>query len=451
VAKAALLEALSEVELAVQPAAVVIGGGIAGMTASLSLAHRGFPVTLVEREAHLGGILRKLHRLYPTNSPAADLVETTKARVAEQPSIEVLTSATVRKVSGYIGNYELTIDSSELGAETTVRAGVILVATGAQEHQPLGQYGYGDDPRVLTQGQMERLLLSDKPIFDSSSPTTAVMIQCVGARDKMRPYCGRICCMTAIKNAVMLKNRYPEAEVYLLYRDIEVHGVQFEDYYARAREAGVVFARYTPDTRPQVTEERVIVHDELLGAYFAIPYDLLILSTPLVPHTDSAELAQTLKVPTDGYGFFLEAHVKLRPLDFATDGIYLCGSAHWPAHLDEAISQAYGAAARAATILSKDQIRSSGATARVEEHLCRGCELCIDVCEFGAIDMIELGRRAGYGGHAIPAPSRSVAQVNQVLCKGCGACAVACPTGAMQASHFTSKQVVAMVQAALGG
>jgi heterodisulfide reductase subunit A len=257
--------------------------------------------------------------------------------------------------------------------------------------------------------------------------------------------------MTAIKNAVMLKNHNPQAEVYLLYRDIEVHGAQFEDYYALAREAGVVFVRYTPEIRPQVTDERVIVYDELLGNYFGIPYDLLVLSTPLVPHPDSADLAQMLKVPVDEYGFFLEAHVKLRPLDFATDGIYLCGSAHWPAHLDETISQAYGAAARAATILSKEHVRSSGATSRVDEHLCRSCERCIDVCEFGAISLVDLEQGAGTWGPAIPAPSRTVARVNQVLCKGCGACAVACPTGAMQASHFTSEQVVAMVQAALGG
>jgi heterodisulfide reductase subunit A len=362
-----------------------------------------------------------------------------------------MTKATVREVSGYIGNYELTVHSNERDGEITVNAGAIVVATGAREHQPIDQYAYGVDPRVITQSQVEQILRSGDKRLDPANLRTAVMIQCVGARDEARPYCGRICCMVAIKNAVMLKRHNPQAEVYLLYRDIEVHGAQFEDYYALAREAGVVFARYAPDMSPQVTDERVIVYDELLGTYFAIPYDLLVLSTPLVPHSDSVELAQMLKVPMDEYGFFLEAHVKLRPLDFASEGIYLCGSAHWPAHLDETISQGYGAAARAATILSKDQIRSSGATSRVDEHLCRGCERCIEVCEFAAISLVHLEHGTSSWGPAIPTPSRTVARVNQVLCKGCGACAVACPTGAMHASHFTSRQVVAMVQAALGG
>jgi heterodisulfide reductase subunit A len=264
-----------------------------------------------------------------------------------------------------------------------------------------------------------------------------------------------------MKNAMLLKERNPETEVYVLYQDIEVHGTHFEDYYAQARDLGVVFTRYTLDEPPQVVDGRVIVYDELLGARLGIPYDLLVLSTPLVPSPGTRELAQRLKVPVDEYGFFLEAHVKLRPLDFATDGVYLCGSAHWPAHLDEAISQAYGAAARAATILSKDQIRASGVVAQVDEYLCRGCERCADVCEFGSIEFVEV---EGGGSLLDPVPdsdrwtrgggqtsSRTVARVNPVLCKGCGACAVVCPTCAMQASHFTSEQVTAMVQAALRG
>jgi heterodisulfide reductase subunit A len=277
------------------------------------------------------------------------------------------------------------------------------------------------------------------------------MIQCVGARDKTHTYCGRTCCLTAIKNAMLLKERDPDTEVYVLYRDIEVYGTHFEDYYGQARNLGVIFARYTPETPLEVADGQVTVYDELLGLWLKIPYDLLVLSTPMVPGPGARELAQMLKVPVDEYGFFLEAHVKLRPLDFATDGIYLCGSAHWPAHLDEAISQAYGAAARAATILSKEQIRSSGVVARVDECLCRGCERCAGVCEFGAIEFIELEQQGYLSMQPGQSVGRTVARVNPVLCKGCGACAVVCPTSAMQASHFTSKQVTAMVQAALGG
>jgi heterodisulfide reductase subunit A len=259
-----------------------------------------------------------------------------------------------------------------------------------------------------------------------------------------------------MKNAMLLKEASPETEVHVLYRDIEVHGSHFEDYYAQARLLGVIFTRYTPDNLPQVTGDSVIIYDELLGAHLRIPcepecHDLLVLSTPLVPTPGARELAKMLKVPVDEHGFFLEAHVKLRPVDFATDGIYVCGSAHWPAHLDEAISQAYAAAARATTVLSKDQIRASGVVAYADEHLCRGCERCAEVCEFGAISFGPLEQvRSIYGLAGQPAV-RTVAQVNPLLCKGCGVCAVICPTSAMRASHFTNEQVIAMVQAALGG
>ena len=454
VSKAALLEPLEETELAVHPAAVVIGGGIAGMTAALGLARRGFAVTLVEREPALGGILRHLDKLYPTRAAARDLVEQYTAEVSDHPHIDLLTSAQIHKVRGYIGNYELLVRSEQYGMDMPIQAGVIVVATGAEEFKPRGMYGYGDDPRVITQQELEQRLAGspDRSLLRDTraSTSTVVMIQCVGARDQMHVYCGRTCCLTAIKNAMLVKERDPQTEVYVLYRDIEVHGTHFEDYYAQARDLGVIFTRYTPDDPPEVAEGRVIVYDELLGARLGIPYNLLVLSTPLVPYPGARELAQMLKVPVDEYGFFLEAHVKFRPLDFATDGVYLCGSAHWPAHLDEVISQAYGAAARAATILSKEQIRSSGVVSRVDEYLCRGCELCADVCEFGAIEFVELDSGGGLYSQPGQPAGRTVARVNPVLCKGCGACAVVCPTCAMQASHFTSKQVTAMVQAALG-
>jgi heterodisulfide reductase subunit A len=464
VAKAALLKPLDEVELAVQPAAAIIGGGMAGMTAALNLARRGFAVTLLEREPELGGMLRHLNTLYPTGEKASALVERQIAKVRDEPHIEVLTSAEVREVRGYIGNYELVIHSRQFGMDLPVQAGVIIIATGAKELKPVGMYGYGSDPRVITQQELEGLLSENGlPLPDANrsevpagasaqSPNpTVVMIQCVGARDETHSYCGRTCCLTAMKNAMLLKERDPRTEVHVLYRDIEVHGTHFEDYYAEARELGVIFSRYTPEEPPQVVDDRVIVYDELLGARLGIPYDLLVLSTPMVPSPGTRQLAQMFKVPVDEYGFFLEAHVKLRPLDFATDGIYLCGSAHWPAHLDEAISQAYGAAARSATILSKEQIRASGVVAHVDEHLCRGCERCAEVCEFGAIEFTELERKASPFGLPGQSINRKVAQVNPVMCKGCGACAVVCPTCAMQAAHFSTEQVAAMIQAALGG
>jgi heterodisulfide reductase subunit A len=453
VARAALLYPLEEAELGVQPAAAIIGGGMAGMTAALTLARRGFAVTLVEREPELGGSLRHLYKLYPTHADARTLMDRRIAEVNDHPYIEVLTSAEVQSVRGYVGNYELLVQSTWPGVPSplSVQAGIIVVATGAEELKPEGVYGYGDDTRAITQGELEQKLASG----GLTSLSSVVMIQCVGARDEVRGYCGRTCCLTALKNAMLLKEREPGTEVHVLYRDIEVHGTHFEDYYAQARDLGVIFTRYTPQDPPQVSaaDGRVVVYDELLGAWLSIPYDLLVLSTPLVPARGARDLARMLKVPVDEFGFFLEAHVKLRPLDFATDGIYLCGSAHWPAHLDEAISQAYGAAARATTILSKDQIRSSGVVGHVDEALCRGCERCRDVCEFGAIDLVEpepAGKPLGFGPGGT-AGQHVVARVNAVLCKGCGACAVVCPTSAMQAAHFTNRQVTAMIQAAVGG
>jgi heterodisulfide reductase subunit A len=446
VAKAALLKPLEESELAVLPAAAIVGGGMAGMTAALSLARRGFAVTLIEREPELGGVLRHLDTLYPNQADARRLVARQVTQVMEHPHIEILTSAEVQEVRGHIGNYELAVHSHQYKMDLPVQAGVIVVATGAQEFKPTDTYGYGQDPRVLTQQELEQRLAT----AGVGQLGSVIMIQCVGARDETRSYCGRICCLTAIKNAMLLKERDPGTEVHILYRDIEVHGTHFEDYYSRARDLGVIFTRYHPQDPPHAEEGRVVVYDELLGARLGIPYDLLVLSTPMVPPPGTRKLAQMLKVPVDENGFFLEAHVKLRPLDFATDGIYLCGSAHWPAHLDEAISQALGAAARAATILSKDQIRSSGVVSCVDERLCRGCELCAGVCEFGAIDFVDLAKGGGLYDRPGQATSRRVARVNPVLCKGCGACAVVCPTCAMEASHFTTEQVTAMIQAALG-
>jgi heterodisulfide reductase subunit A len=456
VAKAALLQPLQEAELKVLPAAAVIGGGMAGMTAALSLARRGFTVTLVEREPELGGILRYLDKLYPTQADARELVLRRADEVLSHPHIEVLTSAELQEVKGYIGNYELNIRTNRGGMEfdLPIHAGAIIVATGAEEFKPQGIYLYGEDSRVITQQELETLLAQRSSWSPISNPQSAVptvaMILCVGARDEVHAYCGRSCCLTAMKNAMLLKERDPSTEVYVLYRDIEVHGTHFEDYYAQARDLGVIFTRYTPEDPPIVADGRLTVYDQLLGARLGIAYDLLVLSTPLVPRPGARALAKMLKVPVDEYGFFLEAHVKLRPLDFATDGVYLCGSAHWPAHLDEAISQAFGAAARAATILSKEQVRASGVVAQVDEYLCRGCERCTEVCEFGAIHLAELEGSGGVYGQPGQATSRVVARVNPVMCKGCGACAVVCPTCAMQASHFTSEQVVAMVQAALG-
>lgn len=430
VAKARLLQPLEEQEVPVEPAALVIGGGMIGMTASLNLANRGFEIKLVEREPELGGLLLRLDKLYPTQDDALPLMQARIAEVHRNPHIEVFTSAVLHDVKGFVGNYEVVVKDRE-GRQSSFKVGAIIVATGASVLKPDGLYGY-DSQRVITQLELE-----DRFKGGAFDARRVVMIQCVGARIPERPYCSRICCTTAIKNALEIKAHRPDAEVYILYRDTETQGTRYEAYYTRAREAGIQFIRYSLQRPPEVSEERVVVYDELLGAKLGIPYDLMVLSTPMVAQDGAHELAQLLKVPVDEHGFFMEAHVKLRPLDFATDGIYVAGAARWPAHLEETITQAYGAAARAATILSKDRVKSSGVVARVNEYLCRGCARCVEVCEFGAPSLVEVS------------PGIEVARVNAVMCKGCGACASVCPTGAMTAMHFTDQQVTAMVRAAL--
>lgn len=456
VAKARLLQPLEELEVPVEPSALIIGGGMIGLTAALNLANRGFEVKLVERDPELGGLLLRLDKLYPTQEDALPLVQARVAEVRRNPRIEVFTSSVLHELKGFVGNYEAVVKDRE-GRLSSFKVGAIIVATGASVFKPVGMYGY-DGRRVITQLELEERMVSwetNLPNFQLANlPNRVVMIQCVGSRIPERPYCSRICCTTAIKNAIEIKIRNPDAEVYILYRDTETQGTRYEAYYTRAREAGIQFIRYSLRHPPEVSEERVVVYDELLGARLGIPYDLLVLSTPLVAHDGAHELAQLLKVPVDEHGFFLEAHVKLRPLDFATDGIYVAGAARWPAHLEETITQAYGAAARAATIISKDHVKSSGVVARVNEYLCRGCGRCVEICEFGAPSLMEVSP-----GPALPALSMAegsgiegvkVARVNPVMCKGCGACASVCPTGAMTAMHFTDQQVTAMVRAALG-
>lgn len=446
VAKAALLEPLEEQEVPVEPSALVIGGGMVGMTAALNLANRGFEVKLVEREPELGGLLLRLDKLYPTREDALSLVQGRVAEVRRNPRIEVFASSVLHDVKGFVGNYEVVVKDRE-GRQSSFKVGAIIVATGASVFKPVGLYGY-DGQRVITQFELEERFKVGT--FDAN---WVVMIQCVGARIPERPYCSRICCTTAIKNALEIKMRNPDAEVYILYRDTETQGTRYEAYYTRAREAGIQFIRYSLRRPPEVSEKRVVVYDEFLGARLGIPYDLVVLSTPLVAQDGAHELAQLLKVPVGEHGFFLEAHVKLRPLDFATDGIYVAGTARWPAHLEETIAQAYGAAARATTILSKERVKSSGVVARVNEYLCRGCGRCVEVCEFGAASLVEvspgpallaLSMTEGSGVEGV-----KVARVNPVMCKGCGACASVCPTGAMTAMHFTDQQVTAMVRAAL--
>jgi heterodisulfide reductase subunit A len=439
VAKARWLDAQEEFESEVHPAAMVIGGGVAGMSAALSLANQGFEVHLVEKEPELGGRLLKLNRIFTINKAPGELVENIVKAVEGHSKIRLHMPAVVKAASGYIGNFDVSIDKD--GQETSFKVGVIIVATGAQVLKP-ELYRYGELANVLTQLDLEQRLKDGK----LGEFQNVVMINCVGARIPERPYCSRLCCMTAIKNAALMKEINPEAKVYVLYRDLMTYGVEFEEYYREAKEAGVRFIRYTPSNPPQVIGakkvESVKVYDELMDMELELPCDLLVLATPLISNDDNEELSRMLKVPIGDGGFFLEAHVKLRPVEFAMDGIYVAGSCRWPADIRESIAQGYAAASEAAIPLRQGLVKVEAITATVDPKICKGCGACVLVCPFDAIELKESEIKGLEG--------KIVSVVNAALCKGCGLCAAACPNGAIQQRGFTDTQLLSMVNALSG-
>jgi len=436
-AKAALLEPQAEPEIEVQPSALVIGGGVAGMTAALSLANQKFTVYLVEKEDELGGRLRELYKLYPSNKDASEVLREFVQAVRLNINIKVYTSTTLKLVEGFIGNFKVII--SHEGIEEDLDVGTIIVATGADVLKPYGMYGYGKYGNVVTQLELEHLLKEGK----LGRPKDVVMIQCVGAREEKeggRAYCSRICCAVAVKNALQIKELYPETEVCVLYRDMQTYGKYFEEDYRKARENFVQFIRYDVENPPEVLARpdgklTVRAYDALINATLELDADLVVLSVPLIPHEGAEELSKILKVPLGSDGFFFEAHVKLRPVDFATDGIFVCGAAHSPKTIAESIAQAYAAASRASIPMALRRVRTEAITAFVNEDLCTGCGTCIKLCPYSAIQKDEKG----------------VAKVNEVLCKGCGLCAASCPEKAIDMRHFSDAQVLAEATAVLRG
>ena len=429
VAKARLLEPLKKPKIEVVSVALVIGGGLSGMTAALELSGQGFEVHLVDKERELGGNLRRIRSVLGGEDPqerVRDLID----RVEGDKNVKVHLDTRVKDVRGYVGNFETTLLGE--GMEEVLRHGVIILATGGIEYKPT-EYLYGVDNRVMTQLELEEKLADE-----GFKPKTVVMIQCVGSRCDERPYCSRVCCSTAVKNALKIKEVNHDADIFILYREMRTYGFK-EDYYREAAEKGVIFIRYDDDNKPLVTNDEgleVSVLDPVLNERVIIEPDTVVLSAAILPEPDNQRMAGMLKVPLSKDGFFLEAHMKLRPLDFATDGIFLCGLAHGPKSIDESISQACGAAGRAVTILSKPVLEAEGMIARVNEDLCSGCRMCEGVCEFAAIEMVE---------------SEGIvhSKVIEELCKGCGVCASTCPSGAITICYFTDKQILSQVRAAL--
>jgi len=431
VAKARLLEPLEEIEIEVAPSALVIGGGVVGTSAALNLAEQGFEVHLVEKEGELGGTLLNVYKTFTANVEAGNLIGGLAEKVKSHDKIKTHLSTKVKDVSGFVGNFDVTLDHN--GEESKINVGTIIVAIGAEVLKPTGQYGYGKFPNVITQLELEERLKNGN--LDGQN---VVMINCVGARVPERTYCSRICCMTAIKNAFLIKESNPKAKVWILHRDLMTYGVDFEDYYRKSMERGVRFIRYNLEKPPEVIgegkAEKIKVYHELRKRELELPCDVLVLTTPLIPREDNQEISKMLKVSLDEFGFLLEAHLKLRPVEFAMDGIYLCGSARWPTDVTEGISQAYAAASKAAGPLRTGYVKPEAITSEVNEDICSGCGTCVAMCPFGAMELVSKdGKR--------------VAQVTVAQCKGCGTCGATCPSGAITMHHFRNEEIMAQLGA----
>jgi|Deesub1362B_J571_1020462.scaffolds.fasta_scaffold02111_4 heterodisulfide reductase subunit A len=430
--------------------ALVIGGGLAGMTAALSLAGMGYSVDLVERGKELGGNLRRLRYTLGGENPR-ELLNSLVKRVEEEPLIRLHLEAEVKKLKGTKGNYLTTISLPD-GREESLRHGAIIVATGAREAET-EEYIYGKDARVLTQFELEEMIarmergewrgengegrnISTLNSQLSSHLSSVVMIQCVGSREGERPYCSRVCCSQAVKNALKIREISPSTQVFILYREMRTYGL-LESYYQKAREEGVIFIRYDLPDKPRVVKGesglKVEVNETLLGERLVIEADLVVLSTGIAPN-DNRDLADVLGVPLDEDGFFQEADIKVLPMDFAKQGVFLCGLAHSPRSIEETISQANGAAMRAAVLLSRARVEDKGIIVTVNPRLCGYCGVCVSVCPYEARFLDEVER---------------VAKVIDVLCQGCGACVSACPNGATQQKSFEEKQMLAMIDAAI--
>jgi heterodisulfide reductase subunit A-like polyferredoxin len=439
VAKATRLEPLHKTEIEVEKAALVIGGGAAGINSALTLARQGFPVHLIEREDHLGGnLLHLMHaveveagtkreRWLDPQAYARELAE----QVTSEPLVSVHRNTECLDTKGFVGNFSSRLRGPE--GEFEIRHGATVIATGGQEYRGT-EYGYGTDSRILTQQEFERRMEQAEDLPDS-----VVMVQCVGPAER---YCSRICCATAMKNALRLKKHNPEAEVTVLYRDIRTYGFK-ERIYEKARRAGVMFVRYDFDHKPSVEAGeavlRVTVREPVLGRELTLEPDLVVLSMPVVPSDGARDLATRLKMPVDLDGFFMEAHVKLRPVDFSTDGFFLAGMAHYPKLLGESIAQAQAAAARAATILSRDTLEVGGVVAQVDEAECVGCLTCVRICPY---DVPEIRADvAGVGG------TLGAAYIEPAQCHGCGICVGECPARAIQLLHYQEGQMEAKIAA----
>ncbi len=437
VARAGELEPLQEFDLPVNKAALVVGGGIAGMTCALSIAKQGHEVHLVEKTNELGGMARRIHSTLEKLDVQTYLDDTIQ-KVYKNPLIHVSHEATIKEVSGYLGNFKTTLETE--GRIKTIKHGASVLAIGADVYKPT-EYLYGESDKVFTHIDLGgEIVKGNKDVINAES---LVMIQCVGCRNEDRNYCSRVCCGHAVKNALKLKEKNPEMRIYILFRDMRTYGFK-EDAYREASEKGVQFIRYTPEDKPQVEAAkeggkdiiRVTVLDPILGQRLELDADILSLAAAVIPSESTREIASHFKVTLSPDEFFKEAHVKLKPVEFATDGVFLCGTAHYPKHIPETIIQAYGAAGKVLTLLSSDTVVASGSVARVNEYDCVSCGACITACTYDAIQFHDTKK----GKKAI---------VNPILCKGDGLCNAKCPTNAIVLKHFTNEALFGQIDVAV--
>jgi heterodisulfide reductase subunit A len=431
VAKVALHEPLVEPRMEINQAALVIGGGVAGMTAARTLAAQGYKTFLVEKNERLGGQALSLSETWQS-APVGPFLDHLIADVTSNENIEVFLNAGVAGVEGFIGNFKTTIQSN--GDSQVLEHGVTLIASGAEEFKT-DDYLYGRDQRVLTGLELQKKILNGDG-FDSCR--TAVFVQCVGSRIPQRPYCSKVCCTQSIKSALSLKAKNPAMDIFVLYRDLRSYGFR-EDLYREARDQGIKFIRYDNDKELAVRLAEngleITFSDRVLRRQMLITGDLLVLASAVVPEK-SNPLAQMYKVPQNEDGFFAEAHVKLRPSDFATDGVFVCGLAHAPKPIEESISQAQAAASRAVTVLSALEVSVSGTVAVVDPNCCSSCGVCVEVCPYSAPQFIA---------------NTGKAEIQATLCKGCGLCVASCRSGAIHLKGFDTGQIMAMIQSCLFG
>ena len=429
IAKVAMQEPLEEVELPVNQTAMVVGGGIAGMAAAKSLAEQGYETHIVERDAVLGGQGRKLFMTAKGESIQEKLAEMIES-VTSDNRIHLHLNTQLTNVDGFVGNFVSTLSSN--GNATPLEHGVAVLATGASPYLPT-EYAYGTDERIITSLELDKKLMDNDAALEKLN--SALFIQCVGSREPERMYCSRICCTHSVENAIQLKEKNPEMNVYILYRDIRTYGEK-ELLYKKARQLGVIFIRFSIDNKPVVKTENgkliVNVVDHILNMPLELNVDMISLATAIIPNTDE-KLSNFFKVATNSDGFFIEKHAKLGPSEFATDGVYLCGLAHYPKPIDESIAQAKAAVARAITLLAKETVFSSGTVAQVDPMLCASCGVCVSICPYSAPKFTEDGRFAGK------------AEINPALCKGCGLCSASCRSGAIHLKGFDTDQILMQI------